>query len=218
LIFEKPFLPCPPERIAKGQAFLFPLFNPASVRTAVATSSDVEATITQAGRSSVSCSAQYEEIELLYVALSLMKVRSGSLSVRAEHCEGWLARVQYTRDARFVFMEKHKPRDCLATRTQSARLAGIEMLRRGSSASSTSNALRAMKQFALNIMEMLVFLQQKAATLFQSLLTACTFSIQMHIELIVFDKFILLLLIPNSWQGFFLTFQLLHQDTHFLNT
>jgi hypothetical protein len=115
-------------------------------------------------------------------------------------------------------MEKHKPRDCLATRTQSARLAGIEMLRRGSSASSTSNALRAMKQFALNIMEMLVFLQQKAATLFQSLLTACTFSIQMHIELIVFDKFILLLLIPNSWQGFFLTFQLLHQDTHFLNT
>jgi hypothetical protein len=88
LIFEKPFLPCPPERTAKGQAFLFPLFNPVSVRTAVATSSDVEATITQAGRSSVSCSAQYEEIELLYVALSLMKVRSGSLSVRAEHCEG----------------------------------------------------------------------------------------------------------------------------------
>jgi len=61
------------------------------------------------------------------------------------------------------------------------------MLGRGSSASSASNALRAINQFALNIVEMLVFLQQNAATLFQPLLTAYLFSTKMHIKLIIFD-------------------------------
>lgn len=67
----------------------------------MATSFDVEATVTQAGLSSVSCSAQYEEMELLYAALALKKVRSGSLSVRTEHYNGRLNRIRHVREGSF---------------------------------------------------------------------------------------------------------------------